>query len=158
MWGTLLGTYFNKMVTKINLKIEIIVHATEDYQKMSDSLCDMFEIESSEITKKEFSGHFGNPILMLHIQMKNKRAEGLIKKLISTISRDDVKDLLAGMDERISDSTLYLRFSKQNFVKKTLTFQEKDPVRIMIFTPVYIKKNVVKTYKKLLESNCNFLT
>ena len=146
------------MVTKINLKIEIIVHATEDYQKMSDSLCDIFEIKSSEITKKEFSGHFGNPILMLHIQMKNKRAEGLIKKLISTISRDDVKDLLAGMDERISDSTLYLRFSKQNFVKKTLTFQEKDPVRIMIFTPVYIKKNVVKTYKKLLESNCNFLT
>ena len=144
------------MVTKINLKIEIIVHATEDYQKMSDSLCDMFEIESSEITKKEFSGHFGNPILMLHIEMKYKRAEGLIKKLISTISRDDVKDLLAGMDERISDSTLYLRFSKQNFVKKTLTFQEKDPVRIMIFTPVYIKKNVVKTYKKLLESNCNF--
>jgi len=146
------------MVTKINLKIEIIVHATEDYQKISDSLYDIFEIESSEITKKEFSGHFGNPILMLHIQMKNKRAEGLIKKLISTISRDDVKDLLAGMDERISDSTLYLRFSKQNFVKKTLTFQEKDPVRIMIFTPVYIKKNVVKTYKKLLESNCNFLT
>ena len=146
------------MVTKINLKIEIIVHATEDYQKISDSLCDIFEIESSEITKKEFLGHFGNPILMLHIQMKNKRAEGLIKKLISTISRDDVKDLLAGMDERISASTLYLRFSKQNFVKKTLTFQEKDPVRIMIFTPVYIKKNVVKTYKKLLESNCNFLT
>ena len=146
------------MVTKINLKIEIIVHATEDYQKIFDSLCDIFEIESSEITKKEFLGHFGNPILMLHIQMKNKRAEGLIKKLISTISRDDVKDLLAGMDERISDSTLYLRFSKQNFVKKTLTFQEKDPVRIMIFTPVYIKKNVVKTYKKLLESNCNFLT
>jgi len=144
------------MVTKINLKIEIIVHATEDYQKISDSLCDIFEIESSEITKKEFLGHFENPILMLHIQMKNKRAEGLIKKLISTISRDDVKDLLAGMDERISDSTLYLRFSKQNFVKKTLTFQEKDPVRIMIFTPVYIKKNVVKTYKKLLESNCNF--
>jgi len=146
------------MVTKINLKIEIIVHATEDYQKISDSLCDIFEIESSEITKKEFLGHFGNPILMLYIQMKNKRAGELIKKLISTISRDDVKDLLAGMDERISDSTLYLRFSKQNFVKKTLTFQEKDPVRIMIFTPVYIKKNVVKTYKKLLESNCNFLT
>ena len=122
------------MVTKINLKIEIIVHATEDYQKISDSLCDIFEIESSEITKKEFLGHFGNPILMLHIQMKNKRAEGLIKKLISTISRDDVKDLLAGMDERISDSTLYLRFSKQNFVKKTLTFQEKDPVRIAPLT------------------------
>ena len=144
------------MVRKISLKIEVIVHATEDYQKIYDSLCDVFEIEPGEITKKEFLGHFGNPILMLHIQMKNKRAEGLIKKLISTISENNAKDLLADINERISDSTLYLRFSKQNFVKKTLTFQEKDPVRIMIFTPVYIKKNVVKAYKKLLESNCNF--
>ena len=146
------------MVRKINLKIEIIVHATEDYQKISDSLFDVFEIESNEITKKEFLGHFGNPILMLHIQMKNGRAEELIKKLISTISRDNVKSLLADIEGRISDSTLYLRFSKQNFVKKTLTFQEKDPVRIIIFTPVYIKKNIVKIYKNLLESNCNSLT
>jgi hypothetical protein len=146
------------MVRKINLKIEIIVHATEDYQKISHSLFNVLEIESNEITKKEFLGHFGNPILMLHIQMKNGRAEKLIKKLISTISQDNVKSLLADIEERISDSTLYLRFSKQNFVKKTLTFQEKDPVRIIIFTPVYIKKNIVKTYKDLLESNCNFLT
>ena len=144
------------MVRKISLKIEVIVHATEDYQKIYDSLCDVFEIELGEITKKEFLGHFGNPILMLHIQMKNKKAEKLIKKLISTISQNDIKSLLTGMDERISDSTLYLRFSKQNFVKKTLTFQEKDPVRFMIFTPVYIKKNIVKTYRELLESNCNF--
>ncbi len=144
------------MVRKVNLKIEIIVHATEEYQKISDSLYDMFEIEPNEITKKEFLGHFGNPILMLHIQMKNKRAKVLIKKLISAISQDDVKSLLSGMDERISDSTLYLRFSKQDFVKKTLTFQEKDPVRIMIFTPVYIKKNIVQIYRELLESNCNF--
>ena len=146
------------MITKINLKIEIIVHATEDYQKISDSLFDVFEIESNEITKKEFLGHFGNPILMLHVQMKNGRAEELIKKLISTISQNNIKSLLADIEERISDSTLYLRFSKQNFVKKTLTFQEKDPVRIIIFTPIYIKKNIVKTYKNLLESNCNSLT
>ena len=144
------------MVRKISLKIEVIVHATEDYQKIHDSLCDVFEIEPSEITKKEFLGHFGNPILMLHIQMKNKRADELIKKLISAISEKNVKDLLADINERISDSTLYLRFSKQNFVKNTLTFQEKDPVRIMIFTPVYIKKNIVKAYRELLESNCNF--
>jgi hypothetical protein len=146
------------MVRKINLKIEIIVHATEDYQKISDSLFDVFEIESNEIAKKEFLGHFGNPILMLDVQMKNGRAEELIKKLISTISQNNIKSLLADIEERISDSTLYLRFSKQNFVKKTLTFQEKDPVRIIIFTPVYIKKNIVKTYKNLLESNCNSLT
>ena len=46
------------MVRKISLKIEVIVHATEDYQKIYDSLCDLFEIEPGEITKKEFLGHF----------------------------------------------------------------------------------------------------
>ena len=146
------------MVRKVSLKIEIIVHATEEYQKISDSLYDMFEIEPNEITRKDLLGHFGNPILMLQVQVKNRRAEELIKKLLSAISEKNARDLLVDINERISDSTLYLRFSKQNFVKKTLTFQEKDPVRIMIFTPVYIKKNVAKTYKKLLESNCNFLT
>ena len=144
------------MVKKINLKIEIIIHATEEYQKISDALYDIFEIEPNEITKKEFLGHFGNPILMLQVKVKNKRAEELIKKLLSTISEKNIKDLLVGINERISDSILYLRFSKQNFVKKTLTFQEKDPVRIMIFTPVYVKKNIVKAYRELLESNCNF--
>ena len=58
-------------------------------------------------------------------------------------------------DAKVGSTTGYMI---PEIVKKTLTFQEKDPVRIMIFTPVYIKKNVVKTYKKLLESNCNFLT
>ena len=41
------------MVRKISLKIEVIVHATEDYQKIYDSLCDVFEIEPGEITKKD---------------------------------------------------------------------------------------------------------
>ena len=144
------------MVRKVSLKIEIIVHATEEYQKISDSLYDMFEIEPNEITRKDLLGHFGNPILMLQVQVKNRRAEELIKKLLSAISEKNARDLLVDINERISDSTLYLRFSKQNFVKKTLTFQEKDSVRIMIFTPVYIKKNIVKTYRELLESNCNF--
>ena len=144
------------MVRKVSLKIEIIVHATEEYQKISDSLYDMFEIEPNEITRKDLLGHFGNPILMLQVQVKNRRAEELIKKLLSAISEKNARDLLVDINERISDSTLYLRFSKQNFVKKTLTFQEEDPVRIMVFTPVYIKKNIVKTYRELLESNCNF--
>ena len=136
------------MVRKINLKIEIIVHATEDYQKISDSLFDVFEIESNEITKKEFLGHFGNPILMLHVQMKNGRAEELIKKLISTISQNNIKSLLADIEERISDSTLYLRFSKQNFVKKNSHISRKRPSKNYNFHTSIHKKEYCKNLQE----------
>ena len=83
---------------------------------------------------------------MLHIQMKNKRAEELIKKLISTVSRDDMKDLLAGMDERISDSTLYLRFSKTKFCKKNSHISRKRPSENYDFHASIHKKECCKNY------------
>jgi len=141
------------MVRKINLKIEIIVHATEDYQKISDSLFDVFEIESNEITKKEFLGHFGNPILMLHVEVKKKRADQFIKKLVSLIPRETMSELLTNIEERIFESSMYIRFSKQNLVKKILTLEEKDPIRIAIYTPTYVKKEIPDTYRKLLNQN-----
>ena len=49
---------------------------------------------------------------------------------------------------------MYMRFSKQNLVKKTLKLEEKDPIRIAIYTPTYVKKDIPNTYRKLLnESN-----
>ena len=47
-----------------------------------------------------------------------------------------------------------MRFSKQNFVRKILTLEERDPIRIAIYTPTYVKKEIPETYRKLLnESN-----
>ena len=43
--------------------------------------------------------------------------------------------------------------SKQNFVKKILTLEEKDPIRIAIYTPIYVKKQIPETYRKLLSEN-----
>ena len=59
-------------------------------------------------------------------------------------------NILEDLEERINDSTLYLRFSKQEFVKKTLVLEEKDPIRIIIYTPVYVKKELDSIYRKLL--------
>ena len=57
---------------------------------------------------------------------------------------------LEDLEGRINDATLYLRFSKQKFIKKTLMLEEKDPIRISIYTPVYVKKELYSTYRKLL--------
>ena len=138
------------MTKKIVAKIGMILHATEDYRKISDILYDMFGIEKDEISLGKLSGHFGNPILMLSVEIKKKYAEGFLKKMISLISKTQMANIVGNLEYRINDATLYLRFSKQKFVEKTLILEEKDPIRISIYTPVYVKKELNSTYRKLL--------
>ena len=135
------------------IKIDLILHATEDFQKIAEPLSDMFGIEDDEIAKREIPGHFGNPIMMLHMELKKKRADEFIKKLVSLIPRDIIVALLANIEERIFESSLYIRFSKQDFVRKDLKFEDTDPVRIPIYTPTYVKKEIPETYRKLLNEN-----
>ena len=70
------------MTRNIVVKIDLLLHATEDFEKIAEPLNDLFEIEDDEITKREVSGHFGNPILMLHVDLKKKRAEQFVLSLI----------------------------------------------------------------------------
>jgi len=91
--------------------------------------------------------------LMLHVEVKKKRAEQFIKKLVSLIPRETMNELLTNIEERIFESALYIRFSKQNLVKKILVLQEKDPIRIAIYTPSYVKKEMPDAYRKLLSEN-----
>ena len=139
------------MTKKIVAKIGMILHATEDYQKISSALYDIFGIEKDDISLDKLSGHFGNPILMLSVEMKKKCAERFLKKMVSVISKTQMTDIVENLEGRINDATLYLRFSKQKFVEKTLILEEKDPIRISIYTPVYVKKELNSTYRKLLD-------
>ena len=141
------------MTKNIVAKIDLILHATEDFQKIVEPLSDLFGIESDEIAKREVSGHFGNPIFMLHIDLGKKRAEQFIKKLVSVIPSDIITGLLANIEEQIFESAMYIRFSKQDFAKKILTLEEKDPIRIAIYVPTYVKKEIPETYRKLLSEN-----
>ena len=52
------------MTRNIVAKIDLILHATEDFQKIVEPLNDLFAIEKEDVTKQELSGHFGNPILI----------------------------------------------------------------------------------------------
>ena len=141
------------MTKNIVAKIDLILHATEDFQKIAEPLNDLFGIEKEDIAKQELSGHFGNPILMLHVEIKKKRADQFIKKLVSLIPRETMSELLTNIEERIFESSMYIRFSKQSLVKKILALEEKDPIRFTIYTPTYVKKEIPDAYRKLLNEN-----
>ena len=135
------------------VKIDLILHATEDFQKISESLNELLGVEKEEIVKQNLSGHFGNPIFMLHAELKKKRADQFIKKLVSLIPKDTMMEILTNIEDLIFESSMYIRFSKQNLVKRILIPEEKDPIRIAIYTPTYVKKKIPDTYRKLLNEN-----
>ena len=135
------------------IKIDLILHATEDFQKVAEPLNELFGIEKEEIVKQNLSGHFGNPIFMLHAELKKKRADQFIKKLVSLIPKDTMMEILTNIEELIFESSMYIRFSKQNLVKRILIPEEKDPIRIAIYAPTYVKKKIPETYRKLLSEN-----
>ena len=141
------------MTRNIVAKIDFILHATEDFQKIAEPLNELLGVEKEEIVKQNLSGHFGNPIFMLHAELKKKRADQFIKKLISLIPGDIMTEILTNIEELIFESSMYIRFSKQNLVKKILIPEEKDPIRIAIYTPTYVKKKIPDTYRKLLGEN-----
>ena len=141
------------MVEKLETTIEIISHATEDPDKIVESFFELFEIPKEEFSKKELTGHFENPITVLNAKISKKRGKDFFQKLISKIPKDEIDEFIDDIENRIQDSTLHMRVSKQDMIMGIIRLQEKDVVKLKIFTPIYRKKDIVKTYVELLREN-----
>lgn len=139
------------MVNKLQVTIEIIVHATEDIGKILKSFGELFDVKSEEFSRQELTGHFENPITLLSAKITKKQAKSFVEKLVSKIPAEQMDELIDNIESRIQNSTLHLRLGKQNLVKLAPTLQEEDAVKLKIFTPAYIKKDIVKNYVELLK-------
>ena len=93
------------MSNQLTIKIQVILHATENFQKITNSFFDMFGIKENEISIQNITGHFGNPILMLRLEIKNKNTREFIKKLVSMIPKDQMISLLENMEDYIQESS-----------------------------------------------------
>ena len=69
------------MDNKIQVTIDIIIHATEDISKIFDALNQLFEIEQEKILVQELKGHFDNPITTLHAKFSKKMQKKSLEKL-----------------------------------------------------------------------------
>jgi len=140
------------MVNQIEITFEVIIHATEDKRKILDSIDELFEIKEQEFIEEKLSGHFGNPILLLKVRINKKRAEDFLKKLISKISKLQMNEFLQELDMHFEDSSLFLRVGKQDIIRKSVSFQQNDAIKIKISIPVYKKDELTKTYLEILKS------
>ena len=137
------------MDEKVEVTIEVILHATEDERKIFDSFLDIFGIEEQEFEKEQLVGHYENPITFLRAKITKNKASSFIKKLASNLPQDQISEVIDDMENRVQDSMLHIRLGKQELVKRNLVLQENDAIKVKIYTPVYTKKDTVKIYTKL---------
>ncbi|MFQ5573743.1 MAG: RNA-binding domain-containing protein [Nitrosopumilaceae archaeon] len=138
------------MANKLEITIEIIVHATEDLKTILDAFEKLFEIKEDEFSKKNLTGHFENPITMLNAKITKTKAENFIQKLVINIPKGQLDELIGDLENRIQNSTLHVRLGKQDLIQGIVSLQEKDVIKIKIFMPIYQKKNTLKNYVDLL--------
>jgi len=139
------------MISKIDVIIDVIVHATEDISKIFQSFEDVLELKEEDFTIHETVGHFENPIIILNAKIQKKQAQNFVKKLFKSLSVEQISELIQEIEERTVDSRFHMRLDKQELIKGNLRISEKDTIKIKIHTPVYNKKDTVKLFTEILQ-------
>jgi len=139
------------MVDKLEVTIDVIIHATEDISKFLKSFEEIFELKEGDFTVNQTTGHFENPITILNAKIEKNQAQKFVEKLVESLSNDQIKELVEEIEERTVDSRFHIRLDKQEFVKGNLVFKEKDAIKVKIHTPIYNKKDTVKIFSKIFQ-------
>ena len=140
------------MVDKLEITIDVIIHATEDISKIFQSFNDILEIDKESFIITETEGYFENPIIMLNAKLVKKQAKAFMKKFLKLLSINQINQLIEEIEERTADSKFHLRLDKQELVKGKLELSEKDTVKIKIHTPIYNKKDTIKNFSEIFQS------
>ena len=139
------------MVDKLEVTIDVIIHATEDISKFLKSFEEIFELKEGDFTVNQTTGHFENPITVLNAKIEKNQAQKFVEKLVGSLSNDQIKGLIEEIEERTVDSRFHIRLDKQEFIKGNLMFKEKDAIKVKIHTPIYNKKDTVKIFSKIFQ-------
>ena len=140
------------MVEKLEITIDVIAHATEDISKIFQSFNDVLEIEENDFTLTETTGYFDNIIIVLNTKIIKKQAKIFMKKFLKLLSNNQINQLIEEIEERTIDSKFHFRLDKQELVKGKIELSEKDTVRIKIHTPIYNKKDTIKIFSEIFQS------
>ena len=139
------------MSLRAEVKIDVILHATENVDKIFESFLYNLNLEQKNFEVQNLTGHFDNPITLLSINLKKKNAEKFISKFCGDINKTDFGEIYENIEENISSSGLKLKISKQKMIEGKIILENKDAVKINISCPVYVKKDSKKIYQQLLQ-------
>ena len=137
---------------QLEVKINLILHATENKNKVLEKLENIFNIEQKKFQIEEIPGHFNNPILLISSKLKKKSAHDFVRVFFSKIKKTDYHEIFDNVEDYVISSGLNLRVSKQKLISEILTISKEDAIKININTPVYVKNETKKIYQELMRN------
>jgi len=138
-------------MTKLEITIDLILHATEDITKFFKSFKEIFELEQEIFSVSKVSGHFENVITIIHAKITRKPACQFLEKFLEILSKNQKIEIIDEIEERTENSSFHIRFDKQEFVQGKIAFIEKEAIKLKIHAPVYNKKDTVKVFSELFQ-------
>ena len=136
---------------QLEVKINLILHATEDENKVLEKLEENFGIEQKDFQIEQIPGHFNNPILLVSSKLKRKSAQNFVSLFFSKMKKDEFQEIFDNVEDFVTSSGLSLRISKQKIISGILTISKEDTIKINISTPVYVKNHTKKIYQELMK-------
>ena len=137
---------------QLEVKINLILHATENEKKVLEELESNFHIDQSDFQVEQVSGHFNNPITLISSKLKRKIAQDFVSLFFSKMKKEEFDDVFNYVENYVTSSGLSLRISKQKLMSGVLEISKEDTIKINISTPVYVKNETKKIYQNLMRN------
>ena len=135
---------------QLEVKINLILHATENEKKVLEELESNFHIDQSDFQVEQVLGHFNNPITLISSKLKRKTAQDFVSLFFSKMKKEEFDDVFNYVEDYVTSSGLSLRISKQKLISGVLEISKEDTIKINISTPVYVKNETKKIYQDLM--------
>ena len=123
---------------QLEVKINLILHATENEKKVLEELESNFHIDQSDFQVEQVLGHFNNPITLISSKLKRKTAQDFVSLFFSKMKKEEFDDVFNYVEDYVTSSGLSLRISKQKLMSGILEISKEDTIKINISTPVYV--------------------
>jgi RNA binding exosome subunit len=113
--------------------VSIIIHATEDENKILDAISRTLSIDADKFRHTESTGHWKNKILLLTGNLESDEANILAQKILSSLSSVEREQISTSYGSLIDEKgNLYLRLDKQRICQGTISLSESDSIRVKL--------------------------
>jgi RNA-binding protein len=120
----------NESVNFSAAEISIIVHATEEKDKILEHLSSSLSVSPDSFSTEFAEGHWGNKIVLLTSILSKNEANFLYVKIKSCLTDTDVALLSDFFDFYDEKGNLYIRLDKQRICMGRVSLSDKDSIRI----------------------------
>ncbi|GIU71848.1 MAG: hypothetical protein KatS3mg003_2390 [Candidatus Nitrosocaldaceae archaeon] len=114
----------------ISAEIDVIIHATEDYDKILTIIKDILKIDIEKFTSNKLEGYYGNEVILLKARLNAEDARKLADIIFNSINIHDKIHLADNLDKHIDRNSLFIRLNKQELFKNRIVLGDQDAIKI----------------------------